>query len=288
MKYAVRYYKDSSALKKADEIILRYDDRHEPEDLLEHLDNYKSIPRIILDISDYKDEDILLLDNLDTWVAAKEYYNNIAIRLDYSQRDIVPYLHKENIDYFFSNRVDTIDIINNFIYLGVSDIYICNELGFSLGKIADYIHECGVNIRVYPNVAQTSADKNFGAGIKTFFIRPDDTVFYEPYVDIFEFFGDTSKHAVLYDIYKSEEWLGDLNEIITDLNMSLTNVSILPDFAETRLNCDKKCGYNGRCVMCDRILDFLEITDEIREQSGGLQFTIEGEKSGFKEIIKND
>lgn len=42
------------------------------------------------------------------------------------------------------------------VKLKVKDIYIVNELGFELDKIAEIAHKENINIRIIPNIAQSS------------------------------------------------------------------------------------------------------------------------------------
>lgn len=69
-----------------------------------------------------------------------------------------------------------------------TDMYICEELGFSLLKISKILHDNNVKVRVFPNICQSSFPET--ESIKTFFIRPEDIIFYAPFVDVFELVAD--------------------------------------------------------------------------------------------------
>lgn len=135
----------------------------------------------------------------------------------------------------------------------VTDIYIINELGFSLDKLAIAAHKLGVKLRVYPNVAQTSAFNEMPA-LKKFFIRPEDIDLYSDYIDTCEFYNSDKKLETYYKIYKEDKkWFGKLNEIIIDFNSEIDNKYIIPRFAEKRIRCNKSCIKGGYCHRCDRI-----------------------------------
>ena len=68
-------------------------------------------------------------------------------------------------------------------------MYITNEFAFNMIDISKVCYLNSTMIRVYPNIAQTSARKTSTIDSLTkFFIRPEDVMFYEPYVDVFEFY----------------------------------------------------------------------------------------------------
>lgn len=267
MKYAIKFYQNCRVLPQADEIILKYEEVH--ENLIDYIDNYSDEQRIVIDICGYDKENILK-DNLSIWKAVSKKHENFAIKLNEYHIDIISKLQENNIKFFLDTRVDTIDKLCAVVFLGVSDVYICNELGFSLKSIAKFCHNRGVKIRVYPNIAQSSSNNEEINSFTKFYIRPNDVKVYEDYVDIFEFFTDVSsmdRQSVLFNIYKDEEWLGKLSDIILGIKEDIINESIFPAFAEARTDCNKKCIYE-KCKLCDRILDFTKIVNTIKEESG--------------------
>lgn len=287
MKYAIRYYSDTEALKNADEIILRFNEPHEK--LAEYLKEYKQEQRIIVDVSDYSggDGDVRLEDNLELFAEAHKEHPNFAVMLSFDQFDFITILNDNDIPYFFKERIDTIDKVNTCLGLGVSDIYICNELAFSIGEIAKYIHSFGVNIRMYPNITQTSTPISFENSITKFFIRPDDVPFYEGLVDVLEFYDyKIENHAVMLEIYSDQRWLGSLDDIIIDFPEKINNSTILPNFGERRINCKKRCGH-GKCALCDRVLDFVKIAEEIKDKSGK-ELVIDQGAPAFDEPLKDE
>lgn len=172
------------------------------------------------------------------------------------------------IDFFLDTKIDTLDKLLGVVNLGVSDVYICNELGFMLKDVSAFCHYRQIKVRVYPNVAQSSTDLEIEP-FKKFFIRPEDLHLYEDYVDIIEFYcKELDKQMTLYEIYhKDKSWNDDLSIIILGLDKNLINSSIPPIFGEVRLNCKKSCGLN-RCDICGKTLSFLKMMKRVEEESG--------------------
>lgn len=154
---------------------------------------------------------------------------------------------------YFNLYINDWDLLYEFLDRGVSDVYIVEQLGFELDKVAQVVHDKGVQIRVYPNVAQ-SQYKALDDILK-FWIRPEDVEDYEPYIDVFEFFGDANKQNLYYNIYsKDKKWMGDLKEIIIDLENSLDSTCLVPRFCKKRITCGRSCMKGGNCRMCNHVI----------------------------------
>lgn len=268
MKYSINFYRDFRHMEEIDEIIITYKDKN--AEVLNFLKTVSENQRVILDIT--KDDNITIEKNLGIFYAAKKIHKNIAIKMALCHRSAAIDLYEENISFFFDVFVDKWDTLISFIKMNVSDVYIVNELGFELKNVSKVCKDANVNIRVFPNVAQTSSKIDNFDMLKAFFIRPEDIYAYEPYVDVCEFFGPLDRQSVLYEIYKSEKWLGDLQELIIGLNFSIGSRTILPCFGEERVNCGKKC-YYGQCIICDKIKT---ISSQLKE--AGVDLVIKKEK----------
>lgn len=272
MKYSINFHRDFRYMEEIDEIIITYKDKN--AEVLDFLKTVSENQRVILDTT--KDDNIVIEKNLEIFSAAKKIHKNIAIKMALWQRGAAADLYEENIPFFFDTFVDSWDILISFIKMNVSDVYVANELGFELKNISKVCKDANVNIRVFPNVAQTSSKIDNLDMLKAFFIRPEDIYAYEPYVDICEFFGPLDRQSVLYEIYKSEKWLGDLRELIIGLNFSIGSRTILPCFGEERVNCGKKC-YYGQCIICDKIKT---ISNQLKE--AGVELVTRKEKDNDK------
>lgn len=256
MKYAIRFYHGCRVLNAADEIIIKYWER-EPQ-LIKFVQSRPQEQRIVVDICPmlrdlmYEQPSELVNENLDIFRNAYQLHPNFAIKLDREEKWI-EVLKEEGIPFFFDYCVKNSTELADILKFGVSDVYIGEDLGFSLDKVYILCKQNNVNIRVYPNLAQKNiAWGNGKRSITSFFIRPEDVEFYSRYVDTFEFYGNLQQQDVYYDIYKEGRWLGNLQDIIFYLSDEIDSRTILPSFTK-RATCDKKCNY-GKCDICGNLL----------------------------------
>lgn len=241
MKFAIRFFQGCRILTKADEIIIRYNEK--TTGLIDFVQEWQDTQRIVADVTELETP---IEECANIFKAAYETHKAFAVLISTKQNYKV--LIEKNIPFFFAEGVSTYDELVAFVAAGVSDIYVINELGFNLKPIHDYCVNKNVKVRVYPNVAQSNCalyENNF----KKFFIRPDAVKLYEDVADIFEFYGPLSIQPVLYDIYYDERWLGNLNEVILDLDLDIDNRTIMPYFDVMRLKCNKRCSLNS-CDIC--------------------------------------
>jgi hypothetical protein len=132
-----------------------------------------------------------------------------------------------------------------------TDMYICEELGFSLDKVSKILHDNNIKVRVFPNICQSSFPET--PSIKTFFVRPEDIDFYSTFVDVFELISDEERQPILYKIYKQGKWFGKIQEIIPTFKGKLDSRYILNTFGVVRSKCGKRCMYvPGSCSICLR------------------------------------
>ena len=238
--------------------------------------------KYVIDYPDTKQrlifEDTYLYHEEDTWeinfrhlVNIKEGGFNVAVKLLYKDRGnahLIDY-SEANIPYFFEIGCNTWDWLHYLIDIGVSDVYIVEQLGFELDKVKKV---CGdkIQVRTYPDVCQIRPfNKN---NIYGFFIAPSEIYLYEDYIDICEFFKQ-DKEDVLFDIYKKGKWLGNLKTLISDLNQDLYSTYLFPTFGIYRRSCGKRCLKGEHCNLCQRAID---LSKELEKE--GIMLTIEKEE----------
>lgn len=248
MKYCFHYNNKNINLAKADELIFTYEENN--PNLITKVQEIDEKIRIIIDICDFRGR--MIWDILSGTVQA---HPNSAVLISKKQLDYVPELRLRNIRWFFVEGCYTWDLLNECISYGVSDVYIIDELGFDIENVSYLCKKNNVNVRVYPNIAQTSARLLTLGDYTDFYIRPEDIRVYEPFVDVFEFFGSLNKEWVLYQIYSGEEWNGPLELLILNLSkVKQTRNDLIPNiFGHCRLSCKKKCSYDD-CNMCNRCI----------------------------------
>jgi len=240
LKYACKFYQGCSMLDIADEIIIKYDKKD--REILKFVQKWKPEQRIILNITELED----IEKNLELFTTIAKLHN---IAFLCSKEQDFHLLEEECLSYFFIEKCGTLDELIGQIRMKVSDVYITNELGFYLPDISRICKDKHINVRVIPNVAQSSSD-TISSDFTKFFIRPDDLYLYEDYIDVIEFLTDRLEiQPTLYEIYKDGRWDGDLCQIIYNFNEDIPNNSIIPIFGEIRLNCKKRCCFN-KCDVC--------------------------------------
>lgn len=267
----MRYFKSSKSIDKADEIIIRYDERE--TDLIRFAEEHSDI-KVIADITHYFKGKVL--DDIDIFKCAKAACPLFTILLNdnVENEGIIPALQENGINFFFPYYYGgTLDKIESQIVRGASEVYITNELGFNIKALSEQCHHLNVKVRVLPNIAQSSASlDNTLDTYKFFFIRPEDMELYSLYVDTVEFFGEVQEQDTFYDIYfNKRKWEDDLTFLIKGLKTPLLGNTIPPDgyYAKRRLSCRKEC---YKCEACDSVVS---IARTMREK--GFSFNAKGE-----------
>ena len=162
--------------------------------------------------------------------------------------------------------MDTVYALAN---VGVSEVYVAEELGFRLPEVNKITKHNNIQVRVYPNVTQSSyGTKTLIPTACKFWIRPEDTIWYEDLVDTFELFDVNNRLSVVYEIYKQKAWDGSISDIILDAE-SLKGVdsnAIPPHFGEQRAKgCRQSCLYGG-CGVCLASIQFAEAFTKTENQ----------------------
>ena len=256
MKFCVDYNGDFKYLDKVDEITIKFKKKNYTiKTILDFMLEHKN-QRINISIED--PEYFLKHHQIVSFNAIKKEYPDLkfVFRLGDYKDDYVKEIYKMAADagypLFFSTQIKDWDTFIGYLNLNPTDIYLVEDMGFQLDKAADLAHKLGVSIRVFPNVAQSSWDGT--PALKKFFIRPDDIEYYEPYVDVMEFYGRPDSISTYYKIYAIDhKWLGKLNEIILSFDSEIDNRGILPSFAERRIKCNKKCIKGSGCQVCEAL-----------------------------------
>lgn len=254
MKYCLNSNQTSEYLKKADEIKLRYEDRHE---LIDFVEKYPD-KTIILTMSGFK--------GVIAWDDIKRYNTicngNFIIALDFLYPQVIQECKENNIKFYHNYPITTFWELQLLKNIGVAYAFIDSPLTHQIVDAANI----GVPLRMAPNIARYAyipADN----GVIGSWIRPEDLELYEPYLTAIEFEDcDTiNKEQALFRIYKEQKgWSGDLGMIITNLNYPGVNRMLPSTLTKRRMNCGQRCA-NGKsvCQLCYRYLD-LANPDKLR------------------------
>lgn len=224
--------------------------------LVDFIEEYKT-HRINITISG---KDIQEEENLEIVAGLLDKYKDYQLVFCIASRynsDLEEFLQSNNIPHYYSEVITTWDRFNGFLELDVTDIFIGEDLAFSAMILSERAKKKNIALRVFCNVCQSSWAET--PSIKTFFIRPEDIDLYSNFFDTFEFFYSTvSQINQFYEIYaKDKKWFGRLDEIIVGYKGETDSRFFVPDFAEKRLTCKRKCaiGIEPTCKLCDRIIE---------------------------------
>lgn len=294
MKFCIDFYGDNTLdlLQTADEINIILSKIKDLDNLGEFCEIHKGQRINLVIVENYgEEENNQLFDFAFDFQNEKKGIYNVVIGLPFYKKEIINAKLEKYPDakFFFTfccSNWDTFYILKN---IKVTDIYIDAGLGFELDKLAPLAHEANMQIRAFPNIAKSFWDDI--PDLQKFWIRPEDTELYEDYIDVYEFaYANYEQQKVYYEIYfKDKKWYGDLKEIIFDLKDSLNSTTLLPNFAERRIKCGRRCMKGGTCQMCKVISDLaktlkekellIENIEENKEEENGERSNSEGGSS---------
>lgn len=300
MKYAVTYDKSFRYLDIVDEILIApYTGANvNLIDFFKEKD-FKDTQRIILDLTTL---DLNIITSLKMiipmLVDIQKNFPLFTVKTSMYQQEDIKLLKENNIPFIFKEYAENFEKFYVQKELGAADIYITESLGFQLDKLQPFRDQ--VKLRVFPNIAQSAkGTTRLLPQLYKFFIRPEDIEIYEKYIDVLEIYPSKDRNSVLFEIYKKQQWIGSLSDIIMDLDIDINNDTISPYFAQHRVLCHQDCLLN-RCTLCDQIYslgkkfeeadiilykpskNIRELSDEEKEE------LIEDFKKQLKEKIENE
>lgn len=165
--------------------------------------------------------------------------------------------------YMFTDLIGNWEILDFIITLKPSEVYLTNILAFDLPKAFRALTEWNeIGIRLYANWAQSAWDA--GPALTKFFIRPEDAIYYEPYVTGIEFQGTSAIQDEMWDTYAiKKKWYGNLGEIIIGFTESLDSTRLPKLFGKSRACCGKRCVQGSICTICRTSREFAQTLDKI-------------------------
>lgn len=249
MNYCVSARQPASVLKKADEIMVDYNDVNIMYDFIDKYPSKKFIIRIPKDqLADF------------TMLSAFSSKVNLTICLE--DLRTYPECVKADLPFYWAYEITTYDELNCINAIGACEFLVSGPLYFDLKEVS----KRGKKIRLIANLCYDGFIPHAN-GINGTYVRPEDIPKYEEYVSTLEFKTDSlKKEATLFDIYASQEWKGNLNLLLTNFNFDVDNRGIPDEFADARMQCRQDCQRAGKCRFCYSAMNFCRVIDKNKRQ----------------------
>lgn len=203
-------------------------------------------------------------------VTLNKLHDNVYVKLNiYQQRYAIEFKNK-GIKFFFDNTVpvSTFILLDELIKMGVSDVYIADDLCYNLENVSNRCKKDNVQIRLILNripATTPNADTDIHSPIFT----PRHFNVLNEYIDVAEFdcFYDSESDAYNWNIFNvlfkswfiKHDWYNDLREINKDINFFYPVRQEMPLFIERKTNCGRKCAYSDKCHKCEVVIELAEL-----------------------------
>lgn len=242
MRYCLSGRQPLSALRKADEIKMKYEDINKIIDYVKEFPDKTiiyEIPKNIIDVD---------------WKLLAMLSEQITLVIALQDLRLIPKCLEYNLKYYWAYPITSYYELKGIIALNPYYLFIGAPLTFNLEQVHNMSNAL---IRMCPNVAYDAYIPR-ADGICGQWVRPEDTRYYEPYVNTFEFITDNlEKERTLLNIYKDDqEWPDNLNILITNLKVDVDNRAIPDEFGPIRVRCGQRCMQYGSCHYCIKAVKF--------------------------------
>ena len=252
MKYCLSGRQPLSALRQADEIKMKFQD----------------IDRIIDYIKDFPDKTIIYEIPKDTinvdWKLLETYASQARVLVALHDLRLIPKCAEHNLQYYWAYPITSYYELRSILVLNPCYIFLGAPLCFDLEQIKNITD---IPVRLCPNVAYDAYIPR-ADGICGQWVRPEDVKIYDAYVEAMEFITDNlEKERTLLHIYKDNaEWPGNLNLLLTNLNVNVDNRALPEEMGKIRTTCGQRCMRNGACHYCFSAFRFAEALKQRHEE----------------------
>lgn len=194
-------------------------------------------------------------------------------------QDYYKKLQELGIKFYFNSDFPIVNfrLLDYVIKLGVTDVYIMDDLCYNLKRVREVADKTGVNIRLILNrIPSMLLDK--GENVRSPIFIPETVDELSKYIDTVEFEVENSwtRLETLYKIwFIKKQWRENLQAINADLRIDIPNQSMIPDFTVYKMNCGYRCGYGSVCKKCNQ---FYEMAKDL--ESKNIEYLIKKEKEG--------
>lgn len=197
--------------------------------------------------------------------SAVRLYDNIAVKLHASDIQECMKLKDINVKYYFDNSYPAVNLcsLDALIALGVSDVYLADDLCYNLERTYSYCRSKGVKTRMVLNrIPSTVPFKGDDPKSPIWMPRDIDTL--SQYIDIFEFENDLDD--MYFDVlfrtwFEDKAWNNNVREINLDLNLDIYDNTMLPIVSLKKIRCGRRCSQRAgnECDVCKEMSDISTI-----------------------------
>ena len=205
----------------------------------------------------------------------QDLHSNFYIRIQKGQEELIPIYQENNIKYF----LDYIFNINSFcrlqdaIDLGVTDVYVMEDLCYRLPQVKSLCNQYGIQIRLLVNMISSFTLGRENDVTAPFYV-PENMEQLELYYDVIEFelFGSWNRFDTLYKIWFVDgQWADDLKFINFELNINIPGGSFPRELCEYKMKCGHRC--IERQSACRKCQQYVELAQSMARK--GIEYTKE-------------
>lgn len=239
MKYCLSSRQTKKYLTMADEIFVESRDYRQISDLfIEYPETM-----IILEISNDNLYDTDYMNVVEQYGKSSENFCCCIYNLKEAE-----WFKERNIKFYYGYPISNFYDLQALKGLGVEYIKLMAPLTFHM----QWLEKQDMKFRMVPNVAYDAYIPRSN-GICGQWVRPEDINWYNAGIYVFEFEdANLDKERTLYEIYAQKGvWNGNLNLLLTNLNINADNRALPDDIGETRANCGQRCMERGNCHFCE-------------------------------------
>lgn len=252
MRYCVNGRQPYSILKKADEVKVAYRDRDRIMDFVEKIPDKTIILEIEEDAAEWA-----------TW----EMYSDVFQEFHIALKDLRRWKEfaDHGIKWYWPYPITSPYELSMIAALRPSYLFISAPLTFELEKVVSVVNDVtGHNVPM--RMVVNNAKPNYLPALDTYqgicgqWVRPEDAAAYGKYIQCFEFENvDLKQEEVLLHVYaENQNWPGNLNLLIQNLNYNVDNRAFPEELAERRIRCGQKCFFGSGCHLCHAEFMFAE------------------------------
>lgn len=179
---------------------------------------------------------------------------NIYIRLTADNAKQYQLLKELGVNFFFDTHAAAINYrtLEELASLGVTDVYIGDDLCYDLKNVRKACDKLGVSLRwVLDEIPGFAQDRTTNP--RAPWVTPENINELDQYVDTFEF-SEQNSWAKLNTLYKiwfiKKRWRENLRALYPELEIDVWNQSMSIDLLKYRFNCRCKCIFGSVCKKC--------------------------------------